>query len=194
QVNHSASGISSSGLSGVGVVQLSHLVVKCAPVLRQIGGESWVVHAVGHGALLSSARVNELSVCSKLSSMAACGQNGEAVLGLSFPPCCLRLVLLTSQDRFNFLSLVVATVAGTCSIWDAFHVSLAFHTSRLWWHLQGWGKYSKTSPIVVPSFVDSEGISFVEFIGNYLLRRHQGNFRHPRQRGEPHVPENRVDG
>lgn len=75
QVNHSASGISSSGLSGVGVVQLSHLVVKCAPVLRQIGGESWVVHAVGHGALLSSARVNELSVCSKLSSMAACGQS-----------------------------------------------------------------------------------------------------------------------
>ncbi|CAN7023107.1 unnamed protein product [Brassica rapa subsp. trilocularis] len=75
QVSHSASGISSSGLSGIKVVQLSHLVVKCAPVLRQIGGESWVVHAVGHGALLSSARVNELSVCSKLSSMAACGQS-----------------------------------------------------------------------------------------------------------------------
>ncbi|KAL0677928.1 hypothetical protein Bca4012_005909 [Brassica carinata] len=125
QVIFSASGITSSGLSTVGVVQLSHLVVKCAPVLRQIEGESWVVHAVHHGALLSSARVNKLSICSKLSSMAACGQsfrplhfgfflhgsisNGEAVLGLSFPPWCLRLVLLTSQDRFSSLSLVVVS-------------------------------------------------------------------------------------
>ncbi|KAF3502911.1 hypothetical protein F2Q69_00043741 [Brassica cretica] len=37
-------------------------------------------------------------------------------------------------------------------------------------------------------------MSFVEFIENQLLRRRYGKSRHPRQRGEPHIPVGFVKG
>ncbi|KAF3524751.1 hypothetical protein F2Q69_00049298 [Brassica cretica] len=37
-------------------------------------------------------------------------------------------------------------------------------------------------------------ISFEEFIGNQLLWKRNGSFRHPRQRGEPHGPVVIVNG
>ncbi|KAF3514335.1 hypothetical protein F2Q69_00005527 [Brassica cretica] len=103
QVIFSASGISSSGLSAVGVVQLSHLVVKCAPVLRQIEGESWVVHAVHHGALLSSAHVNKLFHGLAFASL---WLSGVYLLGIAplTPETSLNML---EMDRFSSLSLVV---------------------------------------------------------------------------------------
>ncbi|KAJ4894325.1 Uncharacterized protein Rs2_21119 [Raphanus sativus] len=50
---------------------------------------------------------------------------------------------------------------------------VALHTNRLWWLCKA---------------------LCAEIIGNQLLWKRQRNSRHPRQRGEPHFPQNHVDG
>ncbi|KAL0857122.1 hypothetical protein Bca101_062276 [Brassica carinata] len=85
------------------------------------------------------ARVKELVVCSKLSSMAACCLSAalSRVRLLGLAP--LTPEYIGSQQFGNDLwfskvtngplsssCLVVATVAGACSIWDGFQASVAF--------------------------------------------------------------------
>ncbi|KAF3581932.1 hypothetical protein DY000_02028891 [Brassica cretica] len=138
----------------------------CDPVLSSRSQQScrlWLLvnYLLGHVASVSS-----FSAASRTAPRFGVVQlqvtDGEAVLGLSFPPRCLHLVLPLPMTTLAHRALVVV---GGCSE-----------------HLLDLGLVIKRRVALYKPALVLQG-----------MRRH-GNSRHPRQRGEPHFPENLVNG